>query len=133
MSDLLVLVKESISCSVIIENLNFTLEAFRHDTLEEQISDALPWQYKFTRLFKNKGITIGVNHVSHSIEVTKSLHTDSLMPCTDLLAGEVVQKLLEAPMGQICLLEKRKFETPLILGIIKRSRYIYSKRKSNGN
>ena len=60
MLDLLVYVNESISCSVTIENLEVTLEAFRCDTLEEQVGDVLPPQYKFTRLLKTQGIAIGV-------------------------------------------------------------------------
>ena len=49
------------------------------------------------------------------------------------ISPEDVQELLEATMGPICLQEKRKSETPLILGIIRRSRSIYSKRTSNGS
>ena len=60
MSDLIVYVNESILCSVVIENFEVTLEAFRHDTLDEQVSDILPPQYKFTRLLKNQRIVIGV-------------------------------------------------------------------------
>ena len=60
MSDLLVYVNKSILCSVVIENFEVTLEAFRHDTLDEQVSDILPPQYKFTRLLKNQRVVIGV-------------------------------------------------------------------------
>ena len=68
------------------------------------------------------------------IEVTQSLDTDSFINALRrFVAAEVVQELLEATMGPIYLQEKRKFETPLILGIIRRSRNIYSKRTSNGN
>lgn len=60
MSDLLVYVNKSISCSVIIENFDISLKTFHHDTLDEQVSDVLPPHYKFTRLLNNKCIVIGV-------------------------------------------------------------------------
>ncbi len=60
MSDLLVYVNESISCSVIIENFDIILKTFRHDTLDEQVSDVLPPHYKFTRLLNKQRIVIGV-------------------------------------------------------------------------
>ena len=60
MSDLLVYVNESITCSVVMENFKVTLEAFRRDTLDEQVGDVLPPQYKFTRLLKNQRVVIGV-------------------------------------------------------------------------
>ena len=60
MLDLLVYVNESISCAVIIENFDIGLKTFRHDTLDEQVSDVLPPHYKFTRLLNNKRIVIGV-------------------------------------------------------------------------
>lgn len=60
MSDLPVNVNESILCSVVIENFEVTLEAFCHDTLDEQVSDVLPPQYKFTRLLKNQHVVIGI-------------------------------------------------------------------------
>ena len=45
---------------MVIENFEVTLEAFRRDTLDEQVSDVLPAQYKFTRLLKNQRVVIGV-------------------------------------------------------------------------
>jgi len=60
MSDFLVYVDKSILCSVVIENFEVTLEVFHRETLDEQVSDILPPQYKFTRLLKNKRVIIGV-------------------------------------------------------------------------
>ena len=60
MLDLLVYVNKSISCAVIIENFDISLKTFRHDTLDEQVSDVLPPHYKFSRLLNNKRIVIGV-------------------------------------------------------------------------
>ena len=60
MTDLFVYVNDDVSCSVIIENCDVTLDTFRSETLEEQASDVLPFQYKFTRLLKNQRIVIGV-------------------------------------------------------------------------
>ena len=59
-SDLLVYIKESISCSVVIKNFEITLKTFCWDTLDEQVSDILPPQYKFTRLLKNQCVVVDV-------------------------------------------------------------------------
>ena len=47
-------------CSVVIKNFEVTLEVFCRYTLDEQVSDILPPQYKFNRLLKNQRIVIGV-------------------------------------------------------------------------
>lgn len=60
MSDLLVYVNENVSCSVIIDNLGVTLDTFRWELLEDQVSDVLPSHYKFTRLLKNQNIVLGL-------------------------------------------------------------------------
>lgn len=56
MSDLLVYVNDNVSCSVITENFDATLDDFRHETLEEQVSDVLPFNFKFTRLLNKQCI-----------------------------------------------------------------------------
>ena len=60
MSDLLVYVNENVSCSVIIDNLEVTLDTFRREILEDQVSDVLPSHYKFTRLLNNQRIVVGL-------------------------------------------------------------------------
>ena len=60
MSDLLVYVNKSISCSLVMENFDVNLEAFRRDILDQQVGDILPPQYKSTRLLKNQRVIIGV-------------------------------------------------------------------------
>ena len=60
MSDLLVYVNDNVSCSVITENFDVTLDNFRRETLEEQVSDVLPFNFKFTRLFNKQHIVIGL-------------------------------------------------------------------------
>ena len=60
MSDLLVYVNENVSCSVIINNLEVTLDTFRREILEDQVSDVLPSHYKFTRLLNNQRIVVGL-------------------------------------------------------------------------
>lgn len=60
MSDLLVYANENVSCSVIIDNLEVTLDTFRREILEEQVSDVLPSHYKFTRLLNNQRIVVGL-------------------------------------------------------------------------
>lgn len=60
MSDLLVYVNENVSCSVIIDNLEVTLDTLRREILEDQVSDVLPSHYKFTRLLNNQRIVVGL-------------------------------------------------------------------------
>lgn len=60
MLDLLVYVNDNVSCSVITENFDVTLDNFRRETLEEQVSDVLPFNFKFTRLFNKQRIVIGL-------------------------------------------------------------------------
>ena len=60
MSDLLVYVNENVSCSVIIDNLEVTLDTFRREILEDKVSDVLPSHYKFTRLLNNQRIVVGL-------------------------------------------------------------------------
>lgn len=60
MLDLLVYVNENVSCSVIIDNLEVTLDTFRREILEDQVSDVLPSHYKFTRLLNNHRIVVGL-------------------------------------------------------------------------
>ena len=60
MSDLLVYVNENVSCSVIINNLEVTLDTFCREILEDQFSDVLPSHYKFTRLLNNQRIVVGL-------------------------------------------------------------------------
>ena len=60
MSDLLVYVNDNVSCSVITENFDVTVDNFRLETLEEQVSDVLPFNFKFTRLFDKQRIVIGL-------------------------------------------------------------------------
>ena len=48
MTDLLVHVNGIVSCSVVFEDTNVTLEKFRRDVLTEQGGDILKFDYKFT-------------------------------------------------------------------------------------
>lgn len=59
MTDLLVHVNGIVSCSVVFEDTNVTLEKFRHDVLTEQVGDILKFDYKFTRSIRNQKVTIG--------------------------------------------------------------------------
>lgn len=60
MSDLLVYVNETVSCSVIIENFDVTLETFRHEILQTQVDDVLCFPYKFTRVINTKCVVVGL-------------------------------------------------------------------------
>lgn len=60
MADLLVYVNNIVSCSVIFENTNVTLEKFRRDILTEQVGDILNFDYKFTRFVRNEKVTVGI-------------------------------------------------------------------------
>lgn len=64
MSDLLVYVNETVSCSVIIENFDVTLDKFRHEILETQVDDVLRFPYKFTRMVNNKRVVVGLKQES---------------------------------------------------------------------
>jgi len=64
MSDLLVYVNETISCSVIIENFDVTLDKFRHEILETQVDDVLRFPYNFTRMVNNKRVVVGLKQES---------------------------------------------------------------------
>lgn len=78
MSDLLVYVNENVSCSVIIDNLEVTLDTFRREILEDQVSDVLPSHYKFTRLLNNQRIVVGLKQeaalkLSQCVEKTNDI------------------------------------------------------------
>ena len=45
---------------MVIKNFEVTLETFCWDTLDQQVSDILPPQYKFTRLLKNQCVVIDI-------------------------------------------------------------------------
>ena len=60
MSDVLVYVKETVSCSVIFDTSEVTLETFCHETLDTQDDDVLNFPYKFTRMVNNKRVVVGV-------------------------------------------------------------------------
>ena len=55
MSDVLVYVKETVSCSVIFDTSEVTLETFCHETLDTQDDDVLNFPYKFTRMVNKRG------------------------------------------------------------------------------
>ena len=88
MSDLLVYVNKSILCSVVIENFEVTLEAFRRDTLDEQVSDILPPQYKFTRLLKNQRIVIGIKQEA-ALKLTQCVEKEEDNFAVHLLQDEM--------------------------------------------
>ena len=60
MSDLLVYVNKTVSCSVIFDTSEVTLETFCHKTLDTQVNDVLNIPYKFTRMVNNERIVVGV-------------------------------------------------------------------------
>ena len=60
MSDLLVYVNEAVSCSVIFDNSEVTLEEFRHGILDTQVDDVLAFPYKFTRTVNMKRVVVGL-------------------------------------------------------------------------
>ena len=64
MSDLLVYVNETASCSVVIENSDVTLHKFRHEILETQVGDVLRFPFKFTRMVNNKRVIVGLKQES---------------------------------------------------------------------
>ena len=64
MSDLLVYVNETVSCSVIIENFDVTLDTFRREILETQVDDVLCFPYKFTRMINKKRVVVGLKQES---------------------------------------------------------------------
>lgn len=53
-------VNENVSCSVIFDTLEVTLETFRHETLNTQVDDVLNFPYKFTRMVNNKRVVVGL-------------------------------------------------------------------------
>lgn len=96
MSDLLVYVNESVSCSVIIENFDISLKTFRHDTLDEQVSDVLPPLYKFTRLLNNQRIVIGVKQ-EVAIKLSQCVLKEEANFAVYLLREEVVNLKANEP------------------------------------
>ena len=60
MLDLLVYVNKTVSCSVIFDTSEVTLETFCHETLDTQVNDVLNIPYKFTRMVNNKCTVVGV-------------------------------------------------------------------------
>ena len=55
MSEILLYVKEELSCSVTLEEEDLTVESFRKNVLNE-VDDILNFPYKFTRLVNNKRV-----------------------------------------------------------------------------
>lgn len=60
MSDLLVYVNEAVSCSVIFDNSEVTLDEFRHEILDTQVDDVLAFPYKFTRTIDMNRVVVGL-------------------------------------------------------------------------
>ena len=58
MSEILLYVKEELSCSVTLEEEDLTVESFWKNVLTE-IDDILNFPYKFTRLVNNKRVVVG--------------------------------------------------------------------------
>ena len=55
MSEILLYVKEELSCSVTLEEEDLTVESFWKNVLNE-VDDILNFPYKFTRLVNNKRV-----------------------------------------------------------------------------
>ena len=53
-------VNETVSCSVIFDSLEVTLETFRPETFNTQVDDVLNFRYKFTRMVNNKRVVVGL-------------------------------------------------------------------------
>lgn len=64
MSDLLVYVNETASCSVVIDNSDVTLHTFCQEILEAQVGDVLRFPFKFTRIINNKRVVVGLKQES---------------------------------------------------------------------
>lgn len=60
MSDLLVYVNETVSCSVIFDSSDVILETFRQEILNTQVDDVLNFPYKFTRSVNNNRVVVGL-------------------------------------------------------------------------
>lgn len=52
-------VNETVSCSIIFNTAEVTLETFCHETLNTQV-DVLNFPYKFNRMVHNKHIVVGL-------------------------------------------------------------------------
>lgn len=60
MSYLRVYVNETVSCSLIFDTSEVTLETFCHETLDTKVDDVLNFPYKFTRMVNNKRVVMGL-------------------------------------------------------------------------
>ena len=60
MSDLLVYVNETVSCSLMFDTSEVTLGMFHHESLDSKVVDVLNFPYKFTRMVDNKRVVVSL-------------------------------------------------------------------------
>ncbi len=100
MSDLLVYVNEAVSCSVIFDNSEVTLEEFRHEILDTQVDDVLAFPYKFTRTVNMKRVVVGLKQ-EKILKLKQCLEeSDEGQGAVHLVREEMLTKNAEQPKVQ---------------------------------
>ena len=98
MSDLLVYVNETASCSVVIDNSDVTLHTFRQEILEAQVGDVLRFPFKFTRIVNNKPVVVGLKQ--ESILKLRQCMEQSEELAVYLIREEPIPTIVEEPDAQ---------------------------------
>ena len=98
MSDLLVYVNETASCSVVIDNSDVTLHTFRQEILEAQVGDVLRFPFKFTRIVNNKRVVVGLKQ--ESILKLRQCMEQSEELAVYLIREEPIPTIVEEPDAQ---------------------------------
>ena len=98
MSDLLVYVNETASCSVVIDNSDVTLHTFRQEILEVQVGDVLRFPFKFTRIVNNKRVVVGLKQ--ESILKLRQCMEQSEELALYLIREEPIPTIVEEPNAQ---------------------------------